>query len=185
MAGTLVSFFFSVKPFYYFLIQNYEQDYQQDAGSYSTLLYKASQYWPGTDSCKYCPDDFAIGFAVGSGENCGLPGDCRFCGIGGEPGCGGRGMIRMMNQDREIGPVNLGNPVENSMIELATKVLEITGSRSELKHVDLPADDPKQRCPDISRARRLLDWSPKVDLDTGLRRTVQYYRDLLERANSR
>ncbi len=90
------------------------------------------------------------------------------------------GMIRMMNQDREIGPVNLGNPVENSMVELATKVLEITGSRSELKHVELPADDPKQRCPDISRARRLLDWSPKIDLDTGLRRTIQYYRELLE-----
>jgi UDP-glucuronate decarboxylase len=95
------------------------------------------------------------------------------------------GMIRMMNQDREIGPVNLGNPVENSMIELATKVLEITGSKSELKHVELPADDPKQRCPDIARARRLLDWFPNVNLDTGLRRTVQYYRELLERANSR
>ena len=89
------------------------------------------------------------------------------------------GMIRMMDQDREVGPVNLGNPVENSMLELAQKVIDITGSRSKIIHVELPADDPKQRCPDISRARRLLDWSPKINLETGLRRTVQYYRELL------
>jgi UDP-glucuronate decarboxylase len=89
------------------------------------------------------------------------------------------GMIRMMDQNLEIGPVNLGNPVEHSMLELAQKVIEITGSRSKLRHIELPADDPKQRCPDISRARRLLDWSPKVDLETGLRRTIQYYRELL------
>jgi len=95
------------------------------------------------------------------------------------------GMIRMMNQDREIGPVNLGNPVENSMIELATKVLEITGSQSELKHVELPADDPKQRCPNITRARQLLDWSPQVDLNTGLQRAIQFYRDLLRNERSR
>jgi len=89
------------------------------------------------------------------------------------------GLIRMMNQSAAIGPVNLGNPVENSMLELAQKVLEITGSRSPLQHVDLPADDPKQRCPDIALARKTLDWGPRVDLETGLRHTIQYYRELL------
>jgi nucleoside-diphosphate-sugar epimerase len=89
------------------------------------------------------------------------------------------GMIRMMDQDDEIGPVNLGNPVENTMLELAEKVLAATGSSSKPVHRPLPADDPKQRCPDITKAKRLLDWSPQVDLDTGLKSTVAYYRERL------
>jgi UDP-glucuronate decarboxylase len=89
------------------------------------------------------------------------------------------GMIRMMDQDDEIGPVNLGNPVENTMLELAEKVLAATCSSSRPAHRPLPADDPKQRCPDITKAKRLLDWSPQVDLDTGLKSTVAYYRERL------
>lgn len=90
------------------------------------------------------------------------------------------GLIRLMDQDEQTGPMNLGNPVENSMIELAESVLAATGSKSELSHVELPADDPKQRCPDITKAKAWLDWSPQVDLKTGLARTVEYYRGLLE-----
>lgn len=89
------------------------------------------------------------------------------------------GMMRMMDQDAEVGPVNLGNPVENTMLELAEAVLQAVGSSSKLTHVDLPADDPKRRCPDVTRAKSLLDWSPKVPLASGLEKTVAYYRDLL------
>ncbi len=86
------------------------------------------------------------------------------------------GLIRMMDQEEQMGPVNLGNPVENTMIELAQAVLKITGSASPLKNVPLPQDDPQQRCPDITRAREWLGWEPKVELDTGLARTIEYYR---------
>ncbi|QDU41352.1 UDP-glucuronate decarboxylase [Maioricimonas rarisocia] len=86
------------------------------------------------------------------------------------------GLIRMMNQDEQTGPVNLGNPVENTMIELARAVLEVTGSSSELQFDPLPQDDPKQRCPDITLARKLLNWEPTVDLKTGLTATAEYYR---------
>ena len=95
------------------------------------------------------------------------------------------GMIRMMDQDEQFGPVNLGNPVENSMLELAQKILIATESQSKLKHVELPVDDPKRRCPDISRAKSLLGWSPKVDLQTGLARTIEYYRQRLSQEATR
>ncbi len=85
------------------------------------------------------------------------------------------GFLRMMDQD-DIGPVNLGNPVENTMLELAEAVLKVTESSSKLTYVDLPKDDPKQRCPDITKAKSLLKWAPKVDLKTGLARTTEYYR---------
>ena len=89
------------------------------------------------------------------------------------------GILRMMDQDTDHGPVNIGNPVEYTMIQLAEAVLELTGSKSPLKHVELPTDDPKQRCPDISKAKRVLsNWSPQVSLATGLERTIAYYRDL-------
>ncbi len=90
------------------------------------------------------------------------------------------GMMRMMNQDN-IGPINIGNPGEYSMIQLAEKVIEVTGSQSEIVHEELPADDPRRRCPDITKAREVLGWSPQVDLTTGLQRTVDYYRELLSR----
>jgi UDP-glucuronate decarboxylase len=81
-----------------------------------------------------------------------------------------------MDQDQTIGPVNIGNPVENTMIELAQAVLELTGSKSKLINVDLPKDDPKQRCPDITKAKAILNWEPKVDLKTGLMKTIEYYK---------
>lgn len=89
------------------------------------------------------------------------------------------GMIGFMDQEESIGPLNMGNPTEHSMIDLADAVLAATGSQSSLKHFELPADDPKQRCPDITKAKALLGWSPCVGLETGLARTVGYYRDLL------
>jgi UDP-glucuronate decarboxylase len=88
------------------------------------------------------------------------------------------GMMRMMDQNESIGPVNIGNPVENSMLELAKAVLRLTGSKSDLKFVALPKDDPKQRCPDISKARKLLAWAPEIGLEAGLQRTIEYYRSL-------
>ena len=88
-------------------------------------------------------------------------------------------IIRMMNQDESIGPVNIGNPVESTMHDLASAVLEVTGSKSEITTRPLPQDDPKQRCPDITRAKQLLGWEPQVDLRTGLGHTVEYYRGLI------
>jgi UDP-glucuronate decarboxylase len=87
------------------------------------------------------------------------------------------GFLRMMDQDDEPGPVNLGNPVENTMLELAQAVLEVTGSKSGMEHRPLPKDDPRRRCPDIGRARELLKWEPRVDLRRGLEETVAYYRN--------
>ncbi len=89
------------------------------------------------------------------------------------------GMMRLMDQDEHTGPINIGNPVENTMLELASEVLKATGSRSELAYLPLPKDDPKQRCPDITLAKTVLGWSPQVNLETGLKHTVAYYRDLL------
>jgi UDP-glucuronate decarboxylase len=89
------------------------------------------------------------------------------------------GMVRMMNKNGFHGPVNIGNPGEFTMIELARKVLKITGSKSRIVHKPLPADDPRQRKPDISLAKAKLGWSPKISLDEGLSRTVDYFRTLL------
>jgi len=89
------------------------------------------------------------------------------------------GIMRMMDQNDAVGPVNLGNPVESSMLDLAETVLRLTGSKSQLKFVPLPQDDPKQRCPDISKAQKLLGWTPRVSLETGLSRAIEYYRSLL------
>lgn len=75
-------------------------------------------------------------------------------------------------------PVNIGNPGEFTVIELAQKVLEMTGSKSDLEYNPLPVDDPKVRRPDISRAQKLLDWQPKVSLDEGLEKTIRYFRSI-------
>jgi UDP-glucuronate decarboxylase len=86
------------------------------------------------------------------------------------------GFNRLMESKPNVtGPVNLGNPVEFSMIELAEAVLKLTGSRSKLVHKPLPQDDPKQRQPDISLAKRELDWEPAVQLEEGLKRTIAYF----------
>jgi UDP-glucuronate decarboxylase len=90
------------------------------------------------------------------------------------------GLIRLMDTPPDApGPVNLGNPEEFTMLELATKVLELTGSSSPLTHLPLPADDPVRRKPDITVARERLGWQPTVRLDEGLAHTVKYFRDLL------
>ncbi|MFV0446297.1 MAG: UDP-glucuronic acid decarboxylase family protein [Planctomycetaceae bacterium] len=86
------------------------------------------------------------------------------------------GFLRMMDQDQDVGPVNLGNPTENTMLELAQAVLEVTDSKSKLVHDPLPKDDPKRRCPDITKAKTLLNWEPQVPLAKGLANTVAYYR---------
>ncbi len=90
------------------------------------------------------------------------------------------GLIRMMATDPEVtGPVNLGNPAEYRISDLAEMIVAMTGSRSKLVYRDLPVDDPRQRRPDISRAKQLLHWAPEQDLVRGLEQTIAYFRALL------
>ncbi len=87
------------------------------------------------------------------------------------------GLIRLMDSPQgTIGPINLGNPVEFTMLQLANEVLALTGSASKLEYKPLPQDDPRQRQPDISKAQALLTWSPVVDLRQGLAETIDYFR---------
>ena len=89
-------------------------------------------------------------------------------------------MLRMMDSPAAfVGPVNIGNPGEFTMLELAEMVLRLTGSRSKISFKPLPSDDPKQRRPDISLAKQALDWEPKVSLEEGLVKTIAYFRHLL------
>ena len=90
------------------------------------------------------------------------------------------GFLRLMATPREIvGPINLGNPGEFTMLELAHKVIELTGTRSRIVHRPLPSDDPRQRRPNIDVAQDVLDWSPRVTLEQGLKRTIPYFDRLL------
>ena len=90
------------------------------------------------------------------------------------------GMIRMMNsRDGFTGPVNLGNPGEFTMLELAEKVIKLTGSKSKIVHKPLPQDDPTQRKPVIALAEKELQWKPTIDLQEGLRRTIEYFRGIV------
>jgi UDP-glucuronate decarboxylase len=90
------------------------------------------------------------------------------------------GLMRLMNSADEItGPINLGNPVEFTMRQLAEQVLALTGSASRMEQRPLPQDDPKQRQPDISRAKALLDWAPSIPLEEGLKPTIAYFRSRL------
>jgi UDP-glucuronate decarboxylase len=90
-------------------------------------------------------------------------------------------IVRMMNSDScGPGPINIGNPVELSIKELAQQVIELTGSKSKIIEKPLPADDPMQRCPDISKAKKLLGWEPKVKLKKGLMNTITYFEQLLK-----
>jgi UDP-glucuronate decarboxylase len=90
------------------------------------------------------------------------------------------GCVRLMATGPEVtGPVNLGNPVETSMLELAQTIKRLTGSRSQIEYLPLPPDDPKQRMPDIGLAEALLEWRPAVELEEGLKRTVAYFDALL------
>jgi UDP-glucuronate decarboxylase len=93
------------------------------------------------------------------------------------------GFIRMMATGPEVtGPVNIGNPHEIPVSELAARVIRLTGSTSKIVHLPLPQDDPLQRCPDISLAQSMLGWRPTVELDTGLRQTIDYFRQMLTEA---
>jgi len=94
------------------------------------------------------------------------------------------GMHKLMNSpDSVIGPINIGNPVEFTMLELAENVLELTGSKSKLKFMPLPQDDPMQRKPNIDLARKELDWEPKVQLKEGLVETIKYFDFILKEDN--
>jgi len=85
------------------------------------------------------------------------------------------GFLRLMASSEHL-PVNIGNPGEFTILECAKKVIEITGSRSGIHYEPLPPDDPKQRCPDITKAKQLLAWEPKVDLETGLKLSLEYFK---------
>ena len=84
------------------------------------------------------------------------------------------GLIKMMNGN-SVGPINLGNPIELSMKDLATMVIKLTNSSSNIIYKELPEDDPKRRRPDINLAKSILDWSPIIDLETGLQKTINYF----------
>jgi UDP-glucuronate decarboxylase len=89
------------------------------------------------------------------------------------------GMVRFMNtEEKFIGPMNLGNPNEFTILELAKMILELTNSNSRIVLRALPEDDPKQRKPDISLAKKEINWSPSVNLESGLVRTIKFFRDL-------
>jgi dTDP-glucose 4,6-dehydratase len=85
------------------------------------------------------------------------------------------GIYRLMMSNYSL-PVNIGNPVEMTVLEFAREIIRSTGSRSRIVYRPLPVDDPRQRQPDISRARKLLRWQPKVDLAQGLVKTIEYFR---------
>ncbi len=85
------------------------------------------------------------------------------------------GFVRMMRQEETVGPVNLGNPHEFTMLELAEQVVDLTNSKSEIVHEPLPQDDPQQRRPDISKAKQYLKWEPTVQLREGLQKTIEYF----------
>jgi UDP-glucuronate decarboxylase len=90
------------------------------------------------------------------------------------------GIIRMMNQDGFIGPVNLGNPVEFSIKQLADQVIKLTGTKSQIEAKPLPQDDPSRRKPDITLAKATLDWTPGIELEEGLKKTIEHFRAVLK-----
>jgi UDP-glucuronate decarboxylase len=95
------------------------------------------------------------------------------------------GLIRLMASDDSFtGPVNLGNPIEFTIKELAEKIIEMTGSKSKLSLNPLPDDDPKQRQPDITLAKKELNWEPKIELEVGLKNTIRYFDDLFKKGRA-
>lgn len=95
------------------------------------------------------------------------------------------GLIRLMgSSDSIIGPINIGNPVEFSMLQLAKTILDITGSRSKIVHQPLPQDDPRQRKPDITKAKDLLGWMPTMALKEGLIKTIAYFEDMIRESGT-
>jgi UDP-glucuronate decarboxylase len=91
------------------------------------------------------------------------------------------GMVRMMNCEETTGPINIGNPTETTILEFAQRIINLTGSSSKIIFKPLPSDDPKQRQPDISMALEKLSWKPGVDLETGLKQTVEYFVSVLRK----
>jgi UDP-glucuronate decarboxylase len=89
------------------------------------------------------------------------------------------GMVRLMNSENFTGPVNIGNPEEYSILDLAQKIIAMTGSKSKITKKPLPSDDPTQRQPDISLASEKLGWKPKVSVTDGLSRTIEHFREEL------
>jgi UDP-glucuronate decarboxylase len=90
------------------------------------------------------------------------------------------GLISLMNSNREVqGPINLGNPIEFTVKQLAEKIVEMTNSSSKIIYKELPSDDPKQRKPDISKASEVLGWTPSVNLESGLNKTIEYFKTKL------
>lgn len=85
------------------------------------------------------------------------------------------GMIRMMEKDNFIGPVNLGNPIEMTILEIAEKIIELTNSSSKIIFKELPLDDPLKRRPDITLAKDRLEWLPKISFEDGIKRTIKYF----------
>jgi dTDP-glucose 4,6-dehydratase len=94
------------------------------------------------------------------------------------------GIVRLAGSS-EPGPVNIGNPAEFTILECAHKVLSVTASKSRIRHEPLPQDDPKQRCPDIGKAKRLFGWEPKIDLETGLQMSLRYFQEALLTVNDK
>jgi UDP-glucuronate decarboxylase len=96
------------------------------------------------------------------------------------------GLVRLMGaSDEVVGPVNIGNPIEFTILQLAKLVVELTESRARIVHRPLPQDDPRQRQPDISKANELLGWKPATPLEKGLVRTIEYFESLLRDPNIR
>ena len=93
------------------------------------------------------------------------------------------GIMLMMEKTNFCGPINLGNPSEISVKQLASEIIEITGSNSKLVHKDHPLDEPQQRCPDISLAKKELEWHPKYDRNQGLKKTIEYFENILRKKN--
>jgi UDP-glucuronate decarboxylase len=92
------------------------------------------------------------------------------------------GFVRLLATHEDPGPVNIGNPSERTIKELGQLILKMTGSSSQLHYEDLPVDDPTRRCPDITRAKQVLGWEPRVSIEEGLKHTIAYFRDYAKRA---
>jgi UDP-glucuronate decarboxylase len=85
----------------------------------------------------------------------------------------------MNSRDDFTGPVNIGNPSEFTMLQLAQEVIKLTGSKSKIVHLPLPQDDPMQRQPDITLAKKELDWEPHIELEEGLKKTIEYFKRVI------
>ena len=89
------------------------------------------------------------------------------------------GFLRLAKSSEHL-PVNIGNPTEFTILDCAKLVLAVTGSKSKIRHEALPQDDPKQRCPDISKAKALFSWEPRINLETGLKLSLEYFRKMTQ-----